>query len=84
MTQVRSLGGEDPLEDGMATHSSTLAWRIPWMENPGRLQSMELQRVERDRGDFAHPRMQGSGEMGWDRGGVTPILSAGGGQPWVH
>ena len=54
------------------------------MENPGRLQSMELQRVERDRGDFAHPRMQGSGEMGWDRGGVTPILSAGGGQPWVH
>ena len=48
VTQVRSLGGEDPLEDGMATHSSTLAWRIPWMENPGRLQSMELQRVKRD------------------------------------
>ena len=47
-TQVRSLGGEDPLEDGMATHSGILAWRIPWMEEPGKLQSMELQRVKLD------------------------------------
>ena len=39
-TQVRSLGWEDPLEKEMATHSSTLAWRIPWREEPGRLQSM--------------------------------------------
>ena len=39
-TQVRSLGQEDPLEKEMATHSSTLAWRIPWREEPGRLQSM--------------------------------------------
>ena len=39
-TQVRSLGGEVPLEKKMATHSSTLAWRIPWMEEHGRLQSM--------------------------------------------
>ena len=40
-TQVRFLGQEDPLEEeGMATHSSILAWRIPWMEEPGRLQSM--------------------------------------------
>ena len=38
-TQVQSLGWEDPLEDGMATHSSILAWRIPWTEEPGRLQS---------------------------------------------
>ena len=38
---VRSLGLEDPLEKKMATHSSTLAWRIPWMEEPGGLQSME-------------------------------------------
>ena len=38
--QVRSLGQEDPLEKEMATHSSTLAWKIPWMEEPGRLQSM--------------------------------------------
>ena len=44
-TQVQSLGQEDPLEEGMETHSSTLAWRIPWMEEPGRLQSMESQRV---------------------------------------
>ena len=42
---VPSLGGEDPLEEGMATHSSILAWRIPRTEEPGRLQSMGLQRV---------------------------------------
>ena len=42
-TQVRSLGQEDPLEKEMATHSSTLAWKIPWTEKPGRLQSMGLQ-----------------------------------------
>ena len=44
-TQVRSLGGEDSLEKGMVTHSSILAWRIPWTEEPGRLQSMGWQRV---------------------------------------
>ena len=44
-TWVRSLGQEDPLEQEMATHSSTLAWKIPWMEEPGRLQSMGSQRV---------------------------------------
>ena len=44
-TQVRSLGQEDPLEKKVATHSSTLAWKIPWTEDPGRLQSMGLQRV---------------------------------------
>ena len=43
--QVRSLGWEDPLEKGMATHSSILAWEIPWTEEPGGLQSMGLQRV---------------------------------------
>ena len=42
---VWSLGGEDPLEKGMATHSGILAWRIPWREEPGGLQSMESQRV---------------------------------------
>ena len=42
-TQVQSLGWEDPLEKGMATHSSILAWRIPWTDKPGRLQSMGLQ-----------------------------------------
>ena len=44
-TWVQSLGQEDLLEKEMATHSSILAWRIPWTEEPGRLQSVELQRV---------------------------------------
>ena len=44
-THVPSLGQEDPLEKGMETHSSTLAWRIPWTEESGRLQSMGFQRV---------------------------------------
>ena len=43
--QVQSLGQEDPLEKGMTTHSSILVWRIPWTEEPGRLQSMGLHRV---------------------------------------
>ena len=47
-TQVQSLGQKDPLEKEMATHSSTLVWRIPWMEEPGGLQSMGLQRVGHD------------------------------------
>ena len=47
-TRVQSLGEEDPLEKGMATHTSILAWRIPWTEKPGGLQSMELQRVRHD------------------------------------
>ena len=45
-TQVQSLGQEDTLEEGMATHSGILAWRIPWTEGPGRLQSTGLHRVE--------------------------------------
>ena len=45
-TWVRSLGWEDPLEKGMATHSSILAWRIPWTGEPGGLQSMGSQRVK--------------------------------------
>ena len=47
-TQVRSLGQEDPLEKEMATHSSLLAWEIPWTEEPGGLQSMGSQRVGHD------------------------------------
>ena len=47
-TWVQSLGWEDPLEKGMATHSSILAWRIPWKEEPGRLQSTGSQRVRHD------------------------------------
>ena len=47
-TWVRSLGLENPLEEGMATHSSILSWRIPWTEEPGGLQSIGSQRVEHD------------------------------------
>ena len=47
-TWVSSLGLEDPLEKGMATHSGILAWRIPWAEEPGRLQSLGSQRVRHD------------------------------------
>ena len=47
-TWIRSLGWEDPLQKGMATHSSILAWRFPWTEEPGRLQSLGSQRVGHD------------------------------------
>ena len=47
-TQVQSPGWEDPLEKGMATHSSILTWRIPWTEEPGKLQSMTFQRFGHD------------------------------------
>ena len=47
-TWVQSLGQEDPLEEEMATHSSILAWKIPWTEEPGRLQSMGSKRVGHD------------------------------------
>ena len=47
-TQIQSLGQEDPLEEEMATHSSTLGWKIPWTEEPGRIQSMGSQRVGHD------------------------------------
>ena len=46
--RVQFLGRDDPLEKEMATHSSILAWRVPWMEEPGRLQSTGLQRVGQD------------------------------------
>ena len=54
-TPVRSLGGEDSLEEGMATHSSILAWRIPWTEEPGRLQSMG--HTELDTTEHTHARL---------------------------
>ena len=47
-TRVQFLGQEDPLEKGMAAHSSILAWRIPWIEEPGGVQSMGLQRIGHD------------------------------------
>ena len=53
-TWVRFLGGEDPLEEGTATHSSILAWRIPWTEEPGGLQTTGSQRVGHNWSDLAH------------------------------
>ena len=53
-TQVQSLGREDPLEKEMATRSSILAWRIPWTEEPGRLQSTGLQKKELDTTEWLH------------------------------
>ena len=52
--QFWSLGQKDPLEEGMATHSGILAWKIPWTEEPGGLQSIRLQRVEHDQSNLAH------------------------------
>ena len=53
-TWVPSLGQEDPLEEGMATHSSILAWRIPWTEKPGELQSIGWHRVRHNGSDLAY------------------------------
>ena len=53
-TQVRFLGGEDPLEKGMATHSSILVWKIPWTEESDRLQSMGPQKVGHDQANNTH------------------------------
>ena len=52
--RIQSLGQEDPLKEGMATHSSILAWRIPWTEEPGGVQSRVSQRVSHDCRDQAH------------------------------
>ena len=53
---VQSLGGEDPLEEGMAVHSSVLAWRIPWTEEPGRLQSMGVTKSQTELKRLVRPR----------------------------
>ena len=66
-TQVRSLGQEDAPEKGMAAHSSILVWRIPWTEEPGRLQSMGSQRVTTERLTHTHTQ-EGK------RTGVMPVL----------
>ena len=77
-TQVRSLGWEDPLEEERATHSSILAWRIPWTEEPDGLQAMGLQRV----GHTESPKQQTTSSvkssasllliMAWGAGGSVP------------
>ena len=70
-TQVRSLGGEDTLEEGMATHSSILAWRIPWTEEPAGLPSISLHRVKHDWSNLAH-----------STGNRTPLPDSQEGSPW--
>ena len=59
-TWVWSLGWEDPLEEGMATHSSIFAWRIPWTEEPGGLESIGSQRVRHNWSDRARMQAHGS------------------------
>ena len=68
--QVWSLGREDPLEESMATHSSILVWRIPWTEEPGRLQSLGSQRAGHNWSDWACMHAWGSMEGVW-AGGVS-------------
>ena len=63
-TGVQSLGQEDPLEEGMATHSSIFAWEIPWTEEPGQLQSIGSQRVRHDL--VTKQRLQWSGSSGFE------------------
>ena len=67
--QVRFLGQEDPLEEGMATHSNILAWRIPWTEEPGGLQSIGSQRVRPDSGT-QHAHTVGCALLGYVSCGV--------------
>ena len=67
--QVWSLGQQDPLEKGMATHASILAWRIPWTEEPGRLQSIG-HRVRHDWSDWAHTHADNFKQCQ----GLTPLL----------
>ena len=74
---VRSLGWEDPLEEEIAIHSRILAWRIPWTEEPGRLQSMRLQRVRHDRAtEPVHTHTQNTGDNKPGSGeGEKPVAS---------
>ena len=69
-TWVRSPGWEDPLEKGMAIHSSTLAWKIPWTEEPGRLQSMESPRVTPSLFLCSQREGRQTGEFLWQTGYV--------------
>ena len=75
-TQIWSQSQEDPLEKGMATHSRILAWRIPWAEEPGRLQSMVLQRVGHDWGLRTHMERKNTVDLSnrsyWSRGWQQP------------
>ena len=79
---VQSLGQEDPLEEDMATHSSIIAWKIPWTEEPGGLQSMGLQRVGHDWSNSAAACLFSYGLPGSD-GKVCLQYGRSGFDPWV-
>ena len=72
-TRVQSLGQEDPLEKEMATHSSTLAWKIPWTEEPGRLQSMGLQRVRQGLSDFNSLHLHSHSPTPWPQKNIHHV-----------
>ena len=81
-TWLRSLGQKDPLEEGMATHSSILAWRIPWTEESSRLQSRGLQRIGHDWSNLAHTHAQSAWrESNWS---WEPQDSQAGGESRSH
>ena len=73
-TRVRSLSWEDPLEKEMATHSNILAWKIPWTEEPGRLQFMGLQKSRTRLSNFTNERL--TWEKGWDLCKLENIIQA--------
>ena len=80
MQETRDAGWEDPLEEGMTTHSSILAWRIPWAEEPGGLPSMGSQRAGYDQSDLAHSTVgtcyiysTRSSALGSQRGGMEGV-----------
>ena len=84
-TWVGSLGWDDPLEKGMATHSSILAWEIPWTEEPGGLQSMGSQRVGHD-GSFRYVLFQGPADYTHGLAGCangSTVLSVCSCLPWL-
>ena len=94
-TRVQSPGWEDPLEKEMATHSSTLAWRIPWREEPGRLQSMGSQRVGHnwmtslslsflEKGLRPHPNLVWERFNSCDKSEIFPSFAYTGRRKWNH
>ena len=74
---VQSVGGEDPLEEGIATHSSIFAWRTPWTEEHGGLQSTESQRVGCDRSDLecTHHAFEGKTKLLLGGRGIAKVAS---------
>ena len=86
---VQFLGQEDPLEEGMATHSRSLAWRMPWTEESGRLQSLGSQRVSRNRNDSAHRQLTAISRLGapstpWEKAVAPHSSTLAWKSPWTE